>query len=76
MSFGVVAVDERINFSKYSAGRLKVRMYEDVDGGLQECAAVEALLQHAIRCARRGAYDDASDALDVVKELMDRNNLK
>ena len=51
-------------------------MYEDVDGGLQECAAVEALLQHAIRCARRGAYDDASDALDVVKELMDRNNLK
>ena len=42
--------------------------------GLQECAAVEALLQYAISCARRQDYHDASDALDVVRELMGPKN--
>ena len=69
-------MSEDASDSEASSLRLSKPKVTTVVAGLQECAAVEALLQHAISCARRQNYGDASEALDAVQELMGTKNKK
>lgn len=67
-------MSKHARIQEVSIRRLSDPKFEKVVDGLQECAAVEALLQHAMSCARRHNYHDASKALAVVLELMGTKN--